>query len=109
MRKNTVVSGALVTAGLLAGMGQASADEVKSPINATLLLKHVLTRPVDDRQLAFDESLKREGPAPRPASGEVQPDGSVRYGNVTVTVKNPCPPGTDHYEPPPLPGRRARK
>ena len=51
-------------------------------------------------------------PGPPPASaqgGEVQPDGSVRYGNVTVTVRNPCPPGTAHYEPPPLPGRRARQ
>ena len=109
MRKATVVRGALVTAGLLAAIGQASADEVKTPINAALLLKNVLTRPVDERQVAFDESLKRDAPAPRPSSGEVQPDGSVRYGNVTVTVKNPCPPGTDHYEPPPLPGRRARK
>jgi hypothetical protein len=40
----------------------------------------------------------------------VQPDGSVRYGagagSVTVLLKNPCPPGTAHYEPPPLPGRR---
>jgi hypothetical protein len=39
----------------------------------------------------------------------VQADGSVRYGNVTVSVRNPCPPGSGHVEPPPLPGRRARK
>jgi hypothetical protein len=41
--------------------------------------------------------------------GEVQDDGSVKYGDVTVTVKNPCPPGT-HYEaaPPPVPGRRSK-
>jgi hypothetical protein len=38
----------------------------------------------------------------------VQDDGSVRYGNVTVTVRNPCPPGSDHDEPKPLPGRRSK-
>jgi hypothetical protein len=87
----------------------ASADEAKTPISAVLLITNVLTRPVEQRQVAFDESLKRDGPPPRGIVGEVLPDGSVRYGSVTVTVKNPCPPGTDHYEPPPLPGRRARK
>jgi hypothetical protein len=37
-----------------------------------------------------------------------KPDGTVRYGGVTITARNPCPPGT-HYEPPPLPGRFVRK
>ena len=31
-----------------------------------------------------------------------------REGRAIVTLKNPCPPGTAHYEPPPLPGRRLR-
>jgi hypothetical protein len=38
----------------------------------------------------------------------VQEDGTVRYGNVTVTVRNPCPPGSLHDEPLPLPGRRSK-
>jgi len=28
--------------------------------------------------------------------------------NVTVTVRNPCPPGSGHEEPMPLPGRRSK-
>jgi hypothetical protein len=56
--------------------------------------------------------MRAPGPKPRVAAvggGEVQPDGSVKYGDVSVTIKNPCPEGTSHYEPPPLPGRRVRK
>ena len=32
----------------------------------------------------------------------------VRYGDVTVTVRNPCPPGTHYEQPAPLPGRRSK-
>jgi hypothetical protein len=94
--------------GVLAAGGIAAADEAKTPIRASLLLD--LTAPrVQSRDAAYQESLRAEGPAPlrRTLAGEVQDDGSVRYGDVTVTVKNPCPPGT-HYEAPPLPGRRSK-
>ena len=84
-----------------------AADEAKTPVSAGMML-NILTAPSTVRANAFDSSLKDEGPAPRSSGGEVLPDGSVRYGKTTVTVKNPCPPGTTHYEPPPLPGRRAR-
>ena len=61
------------------------------------------------RDVAYQESLRAEGPAPvRRGFGEVQDDGSVRYGDVSVTVRNPCPPGTAHYDPTPLPGRRSK-
>ena len=100
--------------GFVAGLGAlvlaatpVVADEAKTPVSAGMML-NILTAPSAVRMNAFDASLKDEGPAPRSSGGEVQPDGSVRYGKVTVTVRNPCPPGTDHYEPPPLPGRRAR-
>jgi len=100
--------------GLVAGLGAlvlaaapVAADEAKTPVSAGMML-NILTAPSTMRANAFDASLKDEGPAPRSSGGEVQPDGSVRYGKVTVTVRNPCPPGTDHYEPPPLPGRRPR-
>jgi hypothetical protein len=93
----------------------AQAQEEKAPINASLLITNVLKQPIDhqERQLAFDESLRRDGPPPRrsPFVGEVQPDGSVRYGDVVVSqIKNPCPPG-EHVElaPPPLPTRRASR
>ena len=99
---------AAVAAG--ATVAPATADEAKTPVNASMLL-NILSAPVEPREAAYDRSIKDQGPAAR-SSFVVQPDGSVRYGagntSVSVTVKNPCPPGTVHYEPPPLPGRRAR-
>src|SRR5712692_11709095 len=94
--------GALVALGFAAPAG---AEEAKTPIHASLLLS-IVGAPVERREAAFDQYLKEDGPSPRGPAGVVQQDGSVRYGNVSVTVKNPCPPGTAHYEPPPLPGRR---
>src|SRR5213593_1534542 len=99
-----ILAGALLALGLVTPAG---ADEAKTPINASLFLS-IISAPVERREAAFDEALKAGGPPPREPAGVVQPDGSVRYGNVSVTVKNPCPPGTAHYEPPPLPGRRLR-
>jgi len=104
MRK-TVVLAALV---VVAGAGVAGADEAKTRISPSMLLD--LTAPrVASRDTAYLESLKSApSVAPRPANGEVQEDGSVRYGSVTVTVRNPCPPGSFHEEPLPLPGRRPK-
>jgi hypothetical protein len=98
----------LVMAGVLAGAGVAAADEAKTRIAASMFLD--LTAPrASARDTAYQESI-RSAPAvaPRPPSGEVQEDGSVRYGSVTVTVRNPCPPGSGHEEPLPLPGRRSK-
>jgi hypothetical protein len=101
---------ALLGTATLAHAGEA----VTATINPTLLITNVLRQPVDhqQRQIAFDESLRQAGPPPANRfAGEVQPDGSVRYGDVTLSaIKNPCPPG-EHVElpsPPPL-ARRARK
>jgi hypothetical protein len=97
----------VVAAALLGAAGLAHADEAKTPVSATMILE-IVSAPVQGRTSAFDEALKRPAPpAADSGAGEVLPDGSVRYGRAIVTVKNPCPPGTDHYEPPPLPGRRA--
>ena len=85
----------------------ASADEVKAPVSASMFLS-TMTAPIEAREAAFDRSLKEAGPAPRPRLMEVQPDGSVKMDRAVITVRNPCPPGDMHYEPPPLPGRRAR-
>lgn len=99
----------------LAAASAALAGEVPAPPpavspSALLLLSNTATAPAaQEQQLAFDESIKRPGPAARPPAGEVQPDGTVRYGPVTMSVKNPCPPGEHLDEPRPLPGRRARK
>ena len=93
---------------VLLGTGVASADEAKTRISPSMFLDLTAPRAVA-RDTAYLESLKAEPMVPpRPANGEVQADGSVRYGNVTITVRNPCPPGSDHDEPKPLPGRRSR-
>jgi len=108
MGQVTRVVGFVVGLGaLVVAVAPALADEAKTPVSAGMML-NMLTAPSSVRANTFDASLKDDGPAPRSSGGEVQPDGSVRYGKVTVTVRNPCPPGTDHYELPPLPGRRAR-
>jgi hypothetical protein len=87
----------------------ATGEEAKTAI-APLIL-NLTPGPPQSYEAAFNQALREEGPKPRPrgAAGEVQPDGSVQYGSMTVTVKNPCPEGTVHYEPPPLPGRRAKR
>jgi hypothetical protein len=104
MRKAVV----LALLSLLVGAGVAAADEAKTRINASMFLD--LTPPrARARDAAYQESIWSAPPvAPRPPSGEVQEDGSVRYGSVTVTVRNPCPPGSGHEEPLPLPGRRSK-
>ena len=98
----------LALSSLLVGVGGAAADEAKARISASMFLD--LTAPrANARDTAYQESIRSAPPvAPRPATGEVQEDGSVRYGNVTVTVRNPCPPGSGHEEPLPLPGRRSK-
>jgi hypothetical protein len=94
----------VLTGALLAAVGVAHADEVKTSVSATLLLE-IISAPVQGRTNAFDEALKRPAPSAAEAGeGEVLSDGSVRYGKAIVTVRNPCPPG-EHYEPF-LPGRR---
>lgn len=98
-----VVGTLLVAAGVQAGEGARPA----------LSLFQITATP-EPRELAFDRALRDEGPAERDANrAEILPDGSVRYARgrsvVTVTVKNPCPPGTAHFSPPPLPGRRLRE
>src|SRR5213594_2307693 len=81
----------------------AVADEAKSPLSASMLLS--IAAPISEsRDAAFDRAMKEPGPPARRPDGEIQPDGSVRYGTATITVRNPCPPGT-HYELQPLPGR----
>jgi hypothetical protein len=98
----------LVALALLVGVPAVAAahDEAKTPINSSIILE--MTRPsTESRERAFDQSLKQDGPPPRPkAEPVVQPDGSVKYGNTTVIIRHDCPPGSEFFEPPPRPGRR---
>lgn len=108
MRRPRLLSLALTV--LLGGAtaGLAAAEEVRTPIRASMFLD-LVTVPVEPRADAFDRALREDGPPPA-AGAQVLPDGSVRYGSATlsVTLRNPCPPGSLHDEPRPLPGRRAR-
>jgi hypothetical protein len=92
---------------LLAGMPAARAEETRPRLPASLLL-NLLNVPMESPEAAYREWL-RSGPAPRPApEWKILPDGSARYGTVTVgvIVKNPCPDGT--HKSIALPGRRPR-
>jgi len=90
---------------LAAGVATAHADEAKAQLSAATIL-NIVRAPVDTRAGAYDAGLKDPGTrAPESSAGEVLPDGSVRYGRTIVTVRNPCPPG-EHFDLPPLPGRR---
>lgn len=108
LRLRMLVAALTVVGGAAAPL---AAEEAKTPVSAPILL-NILSTPVEPREIAYDQSLKDERPAPPQRGFVLQPDGSLRYGSeslgVSVTVKNPCPPGTIHYEPRPLPGRRSR-
>ena len=99
---------AVVCAGAAA---PAVADEAKTPITP-MILNLVAPPPALSSDAVLTEAMRAPGPRPRGIAalgGQLQPDGSVKYGDVSVTIKNPCPEGTAHYEPPPLPGRRPRR
>jgi hypothetical protein len=59
--------------------------------------------PVESREKAFNESIKRDALAPRPSAldeWEAQRDGSMRNkrSGVSIVVRNPCPPGDIEHE-----------
>ena len=82
-------------------------DEAKTPITPSMILD--MTKPgAPMRDRAYDEAIRQPGPPPAksPLTPEIQPDGSVKYGNTTVIIRHDCPPGGEFFEPPPRPGRR---
>ena len=102
----TLTIAMLAGAALLMMIAPVGAEEAKTPISAMAIM-YLLNQPIEPRAAAFDRSLREAGPAPAPSVvGQLVDEGTVRYGRTTITVKNPCPPGTAHYEPPSLPGRR---
>lgn len=96
----------LAAAVLLAAAGPAWAEGPPAAAGPSLLFS-ISRSPVEHREAAYDEALREPPPPPREPVGVVQPDGSVRYGRLAVSVKEYCPPV--HDEPPLLPGRRSRK
>src|SRR5438309_10752821 len=101
MNKLAAFAGSLVLVGVWSAA--ALADEAKSPISASMLLS-VVAPITESREAAFDRAMNEPGPPARRPDGEIQTDGSVRFGSVTIKVRNLFQPGT-HYELQPLPGR----
>jgi hypothetical protein len=109
--------GAVWAAALVLAAAGASAEEVRPQLNPSVIL-NMLARPVESPEAAFNAGLRSDGMAARQAradDGEILPDGSVRYGrgstSLTVTVRNPCPPGDFEHEAAylrSLPGRSRR-
>jgi hypothetical protein len=93
-------SGLIVVGGLV---GMVAAEEVRQQLNAPMIL-NLLARPLESPEAAFNKELKNYAgvPAARGDEAEVLSDGSVRYGrggkSVTVTIRNPCPPGDIEHE-----------
>jgi hypothetical protein len=95
------VGGALVAmAGVVRPAAAVGAGEGTQP--APIIL-NLINRPIESRERAFTEDIKREALAPRPSpvdEWEPQPDGSMRNKKtgISVTVRNPCPPGDIEHE-----------
>ena len=102
MNRLAALAGALML--VVAWSAVATADETTLPPVRPSVLLSISSPLPETRDAAFDRAMKEPGPPARRPDGEIQPDGSVRYGAMTITVRNPCPPGTP-YELPPLPGR----
>jgi hypothetical protein len=87
--------------GGLVGATTAGAEEVRQQLNAPMIL-NLLARPLESSEAAFNKELKNYAAPPKGDEPEVLPDGSVRYGkgtkSLTVTIKNPCPPGDIEHE-----------
>jgi hypothetical protein len=74
-----------------------------SPQSAQPIILNLINRPIESRERAFNEDIKRDALAPRPSAideWEAQPDGSMRNRKtgISVTVRNPCPAGDMEHE-----------
>jgi hypothetical protein len=92
---------AIVAVGLAvpAGLGAA---EPESKAAAPLIL-NLMNRPLESRERAYSDEIKRDALAPRPSAideWEPQPDGSMRNKKtgISVRVMNPCPAGDIEHE-----------
>ena len=107
MMKRIAVTGLVVAAcgltgaGSLGGVAAVAAEEMRQQLNAPMIL-NLLARPLESSEAAFNKELKNYAAPPKGDEPEVLADGSVRYGkngkNLTVTIRNPCPPGDIEHE-----------
>ncbi|HET7876999.1 MAG TPA: hypothetical protein VFN71_15855 [Methylomirabilota bacterium] len=105
-RRATVGAVFAASALALAGAAPAAAEELREQLNVPMIL-NLLSRPPARPEAALVDAVKRDAATPAPANvrpdgGEVLPDGSVRYGrgnaSLTISVRNPCPPGDLEHE-----------
>jgi hypothetical protein len=92
---------AIVAAGLAVPVGLGAAEPEQKAV-APLIL-NLMNRPVESRERAYTEDIKRDALAPRPSAideWEPQPDGSMRNKKTGISVKvmNPCPAGDIEHE-----------
>lgn len=110
-----ILSGLVLSAGVVGGLSvPAAADEIRQGLNAPMILQ-MFSRPPETPETVMREMLRPDTVKATPvgfAQQQVMPDGSVRYGSgassVTMTIRNPCPPGDIEHEMMalrPLPGR----
>ena len=89
-----------VVAGL--GLPAVAAAAGETPSASSIIL-NLTNRPLESRERAFSEDIKRDALAPKPSAideWEPQPDGSMRNKKTgfSITVRNPCPPGDMEHE-----------
>jgi hypothetical protein len=71
--------------------------------SASSIILNLTNRPLESRERAFSEEIKRDALAPKPSAideWEPQPDGSMRNKKtgISMRVMNPCPPGDMEHE-----------
>jgi hypothetical protein len=71
--------------------------------SASSIILNLTNRPLESRERAFTEDIKRDALTPRPSAmdeWEPQADGSMRNRKtgISITVRNPCPPGDMEHE-----------
>jgi hypothetical protein len=100
-----VVVGLLLSAAFVAGTSaSAAAEEVRQGLNAPMILQ-MFSRPAEKPESVMREMLRPDAVQAKPVrfdQPQVMSDGSVRYGtgaaSVTMTIRNPCPPGDVEHE-----------
>ena len=103
--RGRIVMGLLLSAAVSGVLSvPVAAEEVRQGLNAPMILQ-MLSRPAEKPEMTMKEMLRPDAvKATRVGfdQPQVMPDGSVRYGtdgaSVTMTIRNPCPPGDIEHE-----------
>jgi len=92
MRRIAVMGLAFAACGLggLVGATRGAAEEVRQQLNAPMILNLLARPPLESSEAAFNKELKNYAAPPKG-------DDAVPK-NLTVTIRNPCPPGDIEHE-----------